>query len=84
MVLLIECLTLYCVKDFKMLPGGDLTLVGERGVTLSGGQKARTSLARCCWKSRNVICIDSCVCHVHVGRENFDVERFISLNSCKK
>ena len=37
-----------------MLPSGDLTLVGERGITLSGGQKARTSLARCCWKSKNV------------------------------
>ena len=28
------------------MPYGDETLVGERGVTLSGGQKARINLAR--------------------------------------
>ena len=33
-----------------MLPQGDKTLVGERGVSLSGGQKARVNLARCVYK----------------------------------
>ena len=33
-------------KDLKQLPFGDKTLVGERGVSLSGGQKARLTLAR--------------------------------------
>jgi ATP-binding cassette subfamily C (CFTR/MRP) protein 4 len=32
--------------DFEQLPYGDRTLVGERGVQLSGGQKARINLAR--------------------------------------
>lgn len=33
-------------EDLKLFPSGDLTLIGERGVTLSGGQKARIALAR--------------------------------------
>ena len=33
-------------EDFKLFPAGDETEVGENGVNLSGGQKARISLAR--------------------------------------
>lgn len=34
------------LTDFKHFPFGDSTTVGERGITLSGGQKARINLAR--------------------------------------
>ena len=33
-------------QDVNRMPFGDFTPIGERGVTLSGGQKARISLAR--------------------------------------
>jgi len=33
-------------RDIKLFPYGDKTLVGEKGVSLSGGQKARITLAR--------------------------------------
>lgn len=33
-------------RDFQLLPYADKTIVGERGVSLSGGQRARTNLAR--------------------------------------
>lgn len=28
-------------RDFSLLPYGDKTIVGERGISLSGGQRAR-------------------------------------------
>ena len=36
-------LTLTLLPDLKVLPGGDMTQIGEKGINLSGGQKARIS-----------------------------------------
>lgn len=48
-----------CLEDdFKLLPGGDNTEVGERGVTLSGGQKARINLARAVYADKDIILLD--------------------------
>ena len=45
-------------RDLATLPGGDGTEVGERGVTLSGGQRARLSLARAVYAQADVYLID--------------------------
>ncbi|XP_054157408.1 ATP-binding cassette sub-family C member 4-like [Oppia nitens] len=45
-------------RDFKLFPFGDKTLVGERGVSLSGGQKARITLARALYHSADIYLLD--------------------------
>lgn len=41
-------------SDFDILPAGDLTEIGERGVNLSGGQKARINLARAVYRAHQM------------------------------
>ncbi|KAM3233901.1 hypothetical protein P3L10_019260 [Capsicum annuum] len=46
------------LKDLKLLPYGDLTEIGERGVNLSGGQKQRIQLARALYHDADVYLLD--------------------------
>ncbi|XP_011149209.1 multidrug resistance-associated protein 4-like [Harpegnathos saltator] len=45
-------------KDFRQLPQGDMTIVGERGVSLSGGQRARVNLARAVYRQADLYLLD--------------------------
>lgn len=45
-------------SDLDILPGGDLTEIGEKGINLSGGQKARVSLARAVYANADIILMD--------------------------
>lgn len=62
------------VDDFTTLPDGDQTEVGERGISLSGGQKARLTLARAVYARADVYLFDDCLSAVdqHVGRHLID------------
>ncbi|XP_023166760.2 probable multidrug resistance-associated protein lethal(2)03659 [Drosophila hydei] len=61
-------------RDFELLPYGDKTIVGERGASLSGGQKARISLARAVYRKADIYLLDDPLSAVdtHVGRHLFD------------
>ncbi|KAF1333300.1 Atp-binding protein, partial [Globisporangium splendens] len=45
--------------DFKQFLAGDMTEIGQRGINLSGGQKARVSLARACYADADMYILDS-------------------------
>ena len=53
--------------DLRHLPRGDATEIGERGVTLSGGQKARVALARACYARPDVVLLDDILSAVDVA-----------------
>lgn len=61
-------------RDFSLLPYGDKTIVGERGVSLSGGQRARINLARAVYKEADLYLLDDPLSAVdtHVGKELFE------------
>ncbi|GMF38823.1 unnamed protein product [Phytophthora lilii] len=47
------------VPDLQQFPGGDSTEIGQKGVNLSGGQKARVCLARACYSDADILLLDS-------------------------
>uniref|UniRef100_H3GAR7 Multidrug resistance-associated protein 1 n=2 Tax=Phytophthora ramorum TaxID=164328 RepID=H3GAR7_PHYRM len=47
------------LPDLEQFPGGDATEIGQKGINLSGGQKARVSLARACYSDADVFILDS-------------------------
>ena len=61
-------------EDFSILPDGDKTEVGERGISLSGGQKARLTLARAVYARADIYLLDDVLSAVdqHVGRHIID------------
>jgi ATP-binding cassette subfamily C (CFTR/MRP) protein 1 len=62
------------VDDLLILPSGDNTEIGEKGINLSGGQKARVSLARAVYKIPDVILLDDPISALdaHVRKMIFD------------
>ncbi|KAF1371659.1 hypothetical protein PFLUV_G00270750 [Perca fluviatilis] len=61
-------------RDMELLPDGDLTIIGDRGATLSGGQKARVNLARAVYQDADIYLLDDPLSAVdaEVGRHLFE------------
>ncbi|XP_038134547.1 multidrug resistance-associated protein 9 [Cyprinodon tularosa] len=60
--------------DLTILPYGDQTEIGERGLNLSGGQKQRISLARAVYSNKDIFLLDDPLSAVdaHVGKHIFE------------
>ncbi|KAI8617356.1 P-loop containing nucleoside triphosphate hydrolase protein [Chytriomyces sp. MP71] len=57
-------------KDLTLLPHGDMSDIGEKGITLSGGQAARVNLARAVYSNSDILLLDDPLAAVdsHVGK----------------
>lgn len=62
------------LTDFNIMPHGDSTEIGEKGINLSGGQKQRISLARAIYANADIYMLDDPLSAVdaHVGKHIFD------------
>ncbi|CAI2357743.1 unnamed protein product [Caenorhabditis sp. 36 PRJEB53466] len=61
-------------RDLQILPLGDSTEIGEKGINMSGGQKARISLARAVYQNHDIYLLDDPMSAVdaHVGSQLFN------------
>ncbi|KAI0782161.1 multidrug resistance-associated ABC transporter [Abortiporus biennis] len=61
--------------DLSLFEAGDLTEVGEKGITLSGGQKARITLARAVYSHADILLLDDVLAALDVHTAKWIVEK---------
>eukprot|EP00916_Digyalum_oweni_P008083 GHVL01013527.1.p1 GENE.GHVL01013527.1~~GHVL01013527.1.p1 ORF type:complete len:1441 (-),score=279.03 GHVL01013527.1:18-4340(-) len=71
-------------QDLQILPAGDQTEIGERGINLSGGQKQRISVARAVYHKADIYFLDDCLSAVdaHVSRVIFQCITELLKDKC--
>ncbi|OMJ71617.1 hypothetical protein SteCoe_30111 [Stentor coeruleus] len=69
--------------DLDIFPGGDMTEIGERGINLSGGQKARVNIARAVYSDADIYLFDDPLAALdqYVGKTLFEECIYKHLNS---
>ncbi|KAI9235213.1 MAG: P-loop containing nucleoside triphosphate hydrolase protein [Podila humilis] len=72
------------LPDIDMLPAGDQTEIGERGINLSGGQKQRVSLARAAYQDADVYLLDDPLSAVDAHVDQHLWENLIGPNGLLK
>ncbi|KAF9434303.1 Multidrug resistance-associated protein 1 [Entomortierella beljakovae] len=72
------------LPDIEMLPAGDMTEIGERGINLSGGQKQRVSLARAAYGDADVYLLDDPLSAVDAHVDQHLWEHLIGPNGLLK
>ncbi|KAG9862345.1 putative ABC transporter, partial [Aureobasidium melanogenum] len=65
------------VKDIASMPDGDDTQLGSKGVSLSGGQKARLALARAVYARRDIMLLDDVTSALDVNTEEVIIHRLL-------
>ncbi|KAF7368865.1 ATP-binding cassette transporter [Mycena venus] len=65
-------------RDLELFDAGDETEVGEKGLTLSGGQKARVTLARAIYADTQVLLLDDILAALDVHTAKWIVEKCLT------
>ncbi|KAI0793789.1 P-loop containing nucleoside triphosphate hydrolase protein [Fomes fomentarius] len=65
-------------RDLELFDAGDQTEVGEKGITLSGGQKARITLARAVYSSAEILLLDDILAALDVQTSRWIVDKCLS------
>lgn len=69
-------------RDLQQFEHGDHTIVGERGASLSGGQKARINLARAVYRDADIYLLDDplSAVDIHVSKHLYEqcINRFLA------
>ncbi|KAK7427609.1 hypothetical protein QQZ08_005884 [Neonectria magnoliae] len=69
--------------DLRTLPDGDATVIGERGQSLSGGQRARVALARAVFADTQTVLLDDVLSALDATTSRLVIEKCI-LGDCMK
>lgn len=73
-------------RDLQLMSYGDYTIIGERGVSLSGGQRARINLARAIYRAADIYLLDDPLSAVDtlVGKHIYDkcIRQYLSDKVC--
>ncbi|KAL1959109.1 hypothetical protein VTO42DRAFT_2896 [Malbranchea cinnamomea] len=67
-------------EDLRQLPRGDQTVVGSKGVALSGGQSQRIALARAIYAQREVVILDDVLSGIDAATENYIFHNLLGEN----
>ncbi|SJK98373.1 uncharacterized protein ARMOST_01638 [Armillaria ostoyae] len=62
-------------RDLSLFDAGDRTEVGEKGLTLSGGQKARVTLARAIYSKAAIILLDDVLAALDVHTSKWIIDK---------
>ncbi|PIL29335.1 ATP-binding cassette transporter [Ganoderma sinense ZZ0214-1] len=65
-------------RDLSLFDAGDQTEVGEKGITLSGGQKARITLARAVYSSAEILLLDDILAALDVHTSRWIVNKCLN------
>lgn len=66
--------------DLELFPYGDMTEIGEKGITLSGGQQARVALARAVYSRADIIILDDVLSALDQGVSRHVINSLFSVN----